>query len=44
MSLWEYANPVKFLSFSGKIVPWIAAGAAFFIRTNAFRRFVGHIW
>ena len=31
MSLWEYANPVKFLSFSGKIVPWFAAGAAFFI-------------
>ena len=36
MSLWEYANPVKFLSFSGKIVPWFAAGAAFFIAVGLY--------
>ena len=36
MSLWEYANPVKFLSFSGKIVPWFAAGAALFIAVGLY--------
>src|SRR6056300_2076140 len=36
MSLWEYANPVKFLSFSGKIIPWFAAGAAFFISAGLY--------
>ena len=25
MSLWEYANPVKFLALSGKLLPWTAA-------------------
>ena len=28
MSLWEYANPVKFLRFSTRILPFIAIGAA----------------
>ncbi|HGG06300.1 MAG TPA: transcriptional regulator [Aliiroseovarius sp.] len=23
MSLWEYANPVKFMSLSGKVLPWV---------------------
>jgi len=23
MSLWEYANPVKFMALSGKVLPWI---------------------
>jgi heme exporter protein C len=40
MSLWEYANPVKFLSFSGKIVPWFAAGAAFFIAVGLYWGYV----
>ncbi|TBN41851.1 transcriptional regulator [Paracoccus subflavus] len=28
MSIWEYANPVKFMRTSGAILPWIGAGAA----------------
>ena len=28
MSLWEYANPVKFLRLSGKVLPWISILAA----------------
>jgi len=28
MSLWEYANPVKFLGVSTRILPFIAIGAA----------------
>jgi len=24
MSLWEYANPVKFLSLSGRVLPWVS--------------------
>ena len=28
MSLWEYANPVKFLGASTRILPFIAIGAA----------------
>ncbi|SMO51977.1 heme ABC transporter permease [Paracoccus laeviglucosivorans] len=28
MSIWEYANPVKFMRISGAILPWVAAGAA----------------
>ena len=24
MSLWEYANPVKFLDLSGRVVPWVS--------------------
>ena len=24
MSLWEYANPVKFLNLSGRILPWVS--------------------
>nr|CAA96495.1 hypothetical protein [Paracoccus denitrificans PD1222] len=28
MSIWEYANPVKFMSASGAILPWVVAGAA----------------
>ena len=28
MSIWEYANPVKFMRVSGAALPWIAAAAA----------------
>jgi heme exporter protein C len=28
MSLWEYANPVKFMTLSGRILPWVAALSA----------------
>ena len=28
MSLWEYANPVKFMRASGAVLPWVAGGAA----------------
>lgn len=28
MSLWEYANPVKFMALSGRVLPWISAAAA----------------
>ncbi|WP_299844062.1 heme ABC transporter permease CcmC [uncultured Paracoccus sp.] len=28
MSIWEYANPVKFMRTSGAILPWAVAGAA----------------
>ena len=28
MSIWEYANPVKFMRTSGAILPWVAAAAA----------------
>ena len=28
MSLWEYANPVKFLRLSAQVLPWCWAGAA----------------
>ena len=28
MSLWEYANPRKFMALSGRLLPWTAVGAA----------------
>jgi heme exporter protein C len=28
MSLWEYANPVKFMTLSGRVLPWVSALAA----------------
>ena len=28
MSIWEYANPVKFMRTSGAILSWVVAGAA----------------
>ena len=28
MSIWEYANPVKFMRISGALLPWLVAGAA----------------
>ena len=28
MSIWEYANPVKFMRTSGAALPWVSAGAA----------------
>lgn len=37
MSLWEYANPVKFLRLSGKVLPWISIAAAILF-------FAGLIW
>jgi|TARA_B100001146_G_scaffold224915_1_gene244951 heme exporter protein C len=30
MSIWEYANPVKFMRLSDAILPWTVAGAAIF--------------
>lgn len=27
MSIWEYANPVKFLQTSGRVLPWVVTGA-----------------
>lgn len=29
MSLWEYANPVKFLRLSNRVMPWVGNGSAF---------------
>ncbi len=37
MSLWDYANPVKFMALSGRVLPWTAALAAIMIG-------VGLIW
>jgi len=37
MSLWEYANPVKFMALSGRILPWTAA-------LSAICLVVGLIW
>ena len=37
MSLWEYANPVKFLRLSERVLPWCWAGAAVFL-------VVGLVW
>ena len=37
MSLWEYANPVKFMALSGRILPWAAA-------LSAICLVVGLIW
>ena len=28
MSLWEYANPVKFFALSGRILPWVSGLSA----------------
>ena len=28
MSLWEFANPRRFMGWSGRLLPWLAAGAA----------------
>jgi heme exporter protein C len=37
MSLWEYANPVKFMALSGRILPWAAWGAGLCL-------FIGLTW
>ena len=37
MSLWEYANPVKFLRLSGRVLPWVSGLAALSLA-------VGLIW
>jgi heme exporter protein C len=34
MSLWEYANPVKFMALSGRLLPWVAGGAALCVGTG----------
>ncbi|MEM9581041.1 MAG: heme ABC transporter permease [Pseudomonadota bacterium] len=34
MSLWEYANPVKFMALSGRVLPWAAWGAGLCIATG----------
>ena len=28
MSIWEFANPVRFMRLSGKILPWVSVLAA----------------
>lgn len=28
MSIWEYANPVRFMALSGRVLPWVAGCAA----------------
>ncbi len=37
MSLWEYANPVKFMALSGKVLPWVTGLAVITL-------LVGLIW
>ena len=37
MSIWEYANPVRFMHFSSRLLPWVTAGAAVLVS-------VGLIW
>ena len=37
MSIWEYANPAKFMKTSGLILPWIVGGAVIFCA-------VGLVW
>ncbi len=37
MSIWEYANPRKFMSLSGAVLPWLSAAAAICV-------VVGLIW
>ncbi|MCQ0968884.1 heme ABC transporter permease CcmC (plasmid) [Paracoccus sp. TK19116] len=34
MSIWEYANPVKFMRLSGRVLPWVAIGAAICIASG----------
>jgi heme exporter protein C len=34
MSLWEYANPVRFMRLSGRVLPWVSAGAAICLVTG----------
>ncbi|EIE49697.1 transcriptional regulator [Salipiger aestuarii] len=34
MSIWEYANPVKFIRTTDLVLPWIAAGAAICLVTG----------
>ena len=36
MSLWEWANPVKFMRLSGALLPWVAAGAALAMAVGLF--------
>ncbi|MFZ8959514.1 MAG: transcriptional regulator, partial [Paracoccaceae bacterium] len=48
MSIWEYANPRKFMSLSGAVLPWVTALAVamvvggliwgFFFTPNDFRQ------
>ena len=48
MSLWEYANPVKFMALSGRLLPWVAGAAGvcvvvglvwgFFLTPDDFRQ------
>ena len=40
MSIWEYANPVKFMRTSGAILPWVVAGAAVCTVTGLFWGFL----
>jgi len=34
MSVWEYANPVKFMATSSRVLPWLSALAAFCLITG----------
>ncbi|RVV98639.1 heme ABC transporter permease [Mesobaculum littorinae] len=36
MSLWEYANPVRFMALSGRVLPWLAWGAGLCIAAGLF--------
>jgi heme exporter protein C len=34
MSLWEYANPVRFMRLSGRVLPWVSGAAAICLVTG----------
>ena len=35
MSLWEYANPVKFMRLSGAVLPWVSGMSGVFYLCGA---------
>ena len=41
MSLWEYANPVRFMALSGRLLPWVGGLAAVCVITGLAWGFVG---
>jgi len=41
MSLWEYANPQKFMGLSGKVLPWLTTLSALFLVTGLVWGFFG---
>lgn len=42
MSIWEYANPVKFMRTSAAILPWVAVAAALTLVTGLVWGFLAH--